>query len=354
MFKQSISGVLICYKTFSLLSQPHFIIFTLHKAREKTKHITMKRRSFLKSTSIIGTTVATGASLITNSASAANSKSEFASQQSNSAQFKLKYAPSLGSFSEHAGKDPIDQIKFFHDEGFRAIFDNGLMHKTPEMQEKIAIELAKRDMDLGPFVLYADFKATTMVLNKPEDMVMFKELVQKGIDVRKRTGAKWALMVPGRYDLRLEMDYQTKNVINCLREISEMAEKAGLVIVLEPLNRWNHPGLFLTDIPQSDMICTAVNSPSCKIVDDFYHQQITEGNLIPNMERAWDNIAAFHLGDNPGRKEPTTGEINYRNIFKKIHEKGYDGVLCCEHGKSVKGKEGERAMIDAYRWCDNF
>jgi hydroxypyruvate isomerase len=97
-----------------------------------------------------------------------------------------------------------------------------------------------------------------------------------------------------------------------------------------------------------------VNSPSCKILNDIYHQQITEGNLIPNIDMAWDEIVAFHIGDNPGRNEPTTGEINYRNIFKHLYQKGYKDVLCMEHGKSQPGKVGERAVIDAYRWCDSF
>jgi hydroxypyruvate isomerase len=134
----------------------------------------------------------------------------------------------------------------------------------------------------------------------------------------------------------------------------DICAPAGLVIVLESLNPRDHPGLFLTKIPQAFEICRAVNSPSCKILDDLYHQQITEGNLIPNVDAAWSEIAAFHLGDNPGRNEPTTGEINFRNIFKHLYEKGYKGALCMEHGASKPGKEGERAVIDAYRACDAF
>ncbi len=128
------------------------------------------------------------------------------------------------------------------------------------------------------------------------------------------------------------------------------------MIVLEPLNTLkNHPGMFLTGIPQTYQICRAVNSPAVKIVNDLYHQQITEGNLIPNIDMAWDEIAAYHIGDNPGRKEPTTGEINYKNIFKHLYHKGYKGVLCTEHGKSKgNSKEAERAMIDAYRYCDSY
>ena len=102
------------------------------------------------------------------------------------------------------------------------------------------------------------------------------------------------------------------------------------------------------------MICKAVNSPSCKILFDIYHLQKTEGNIIRNIDLTWDEIAYFQIGDNPGRKEPTTGEINYKNIFKHIHSKGYHGVLGMEHGNSIGGKEGELAVIEAYRDSDDF
>ena len=124
--------------------------------------------------------------------------------------------------------------------------------------------------------------------------------MRDGVETMKRTGCKQALVVPGRFDESLAWDYQTANVVEHLRACMEICEPAGLVLVLEPLNPKNHPGLFLTKIPQAYQICKAVNSPSCKIIDDIYHQQITEGNLIPNIEAAWDEIAAFHLGDNPG------------------------------------------------------
>jgi hydroxypyruvate isomerase len=105
---------------------------------------------------------------------------------------------------------------------------------------------------------------------------------------------------------------------------------------------------------QAFQICKAVGSPSVKILDDMYHQQITEGNIIPNIDACWDELAAFHVGDSPGRREPGTGEMNYRNIFKHIHSKGYKGVLCLEHGLSRKGIEGEKALLAAYRDADTF
>lgn len=269
--------------------------------------------------------------------------------------FRLKYAPHFGTFREHAGADPIDNIKFCYDMGFRAMFDNGLMNRPEADQVKIANEMLRLGMELGPFVLYADFSVTSFVLGSSEVREMLVNKMKQGVEVAKRTGVKWALVVPGRYDEKLHRDYQTANVIDNLRYCCDIMEPAGLTIVLEPLNTLNdHPGLFLTGVPQTYSICRGVNRAVCKMVEDIYHQQITEGNLIPNIDLAWSEIAAFHVGDNPGRNEPTTGEINYKNVFKFIHSRKYEGVLCMEHGIHLKGKEGEARLIQAYRECDSF
>jgi len=308
------------------------------------------RREFIKKATATGAAIIAAPALFGTEAEKKRQK-----VQNAVAPFKLKYGPSIGMFREHAGNDPADNIKFCHDMGFRAMFDNGLMGRPVEDQEKIAGEIDRLGMELGPFVLYADFSVTSFVLNKPEIREMLINKTKEGVECARRTGVKWALMVPGRYDERLHPDIQTANVIDNLRYCCDIAEPEGLIIVLEPLNTLrDHPGLFLTRIPQAYAICRAVNRPSCKIVDDLYHQQITEGNLIPNIEAAWSEIAAFHLGDHPGRNEPTTGEINYKNIFKYIYSKKYDGVLCMEHGISNRSKEGEARVIQAYRECDSF
>jgi len=297
-----------------------------------------------------GLMASAAAAAIAISAGASKSRAATATKK-----FKLKYAPSFGQFKQHAGDDLIDQLKFMADQGFSAMFDNGMMGKPADLQEKIAKEMSRLDMTLGPFVLYADFGKKSFVTRDKEIREMLINKMKEGIECAKRVNTKWALVVPGAYDQGLEWDYQTTNVIENLKYCAEVVEPSGLVIVLEPLNAWtNHPGLFLTKIPQSYMICRAVGSPSVKIINDIYHQQITEGNLIPNIDMAWSEIAAFHIGDNPGRNEPTTGEINYKNIFKHIHNKGYEGVLCMEHGRSKRGKEGEMAVIEAYLACDDF
>jgi len=269
--------------------------------------------------------------------------------------FKLKYAPSFGMFKLHAGKNPIDNIKFAADQGFTAMFDNSIAKRPKEQQKAIAKQMALSNMTLGPFIAYAEFKQKSFVTSDKDIRRMLIQKITDAVEVAKRVNGKWLLVVPGAFDPGLQWDYQTANVIDNLKYCAQICEPAGLIMVIEPLNPWkDHPGLFLTKIPQAYQICRAVGSPACKIVDDLYHQQITEGNLIPNIDTAWEQIAAFHLGDTPGRKEPGTGEINFKNIFKHLYNKGYTGVLCAEHGKSQPGIQGEKAVIQAYRACDNF
>lgn len=269
--------------------------------------------------------------------------------------FKLKYAPHFGMFKEHAGADLIDQLKFMRDQGFTALEDNGLPDRPVAEQEKIGKALADLGMEMGVFVATKDFSNPTFVLDKPDVRDNFLKDVRNAVEVSKRVNAKWCTVVPGCHDERLDWDYQTANVIDNFRRCAEICEKTGLVMVMEPLNnRRDHPKLFLTRIAQGYAICRGVNSPSVKILYDMYHQQITEGNIIPNIDLAWSEVAYFQVGDNPGRKEPTTGEMNYLNIFKHIHSKGFKGIVGMEHGNSKRGREGEQAVIDAYVASDSF
>ena len=269
--------------------------------------------------------------------------------------FKLKYAPHFGMFKNHAGDSPLDQLKFAADEGFAAWEDNGMKGRSPREQESIAREMGRLSIAMGVFVVNGGTAwGATLSSGRKEQLDQFLGECRDSVDVAKRVNATWMTVVPGTVSARLDMGYQTANVVAALRRGAEIFEPHGLVMVLEPLNFRDHPNLFLTKMAQAHEVCRAVDSPSCKILDDLYHQQVSEGNLIPNIDRAWSEIAYFQVGDNPGRKEPTTGEINYRNVFGHIHGKGFTGIVGMEHGNATKGKEGERAVIDAYRACDRF
>ncbi len=310
---------------------------------------TKSRRSFLRGAA------ATGAALIAAPA-LLSGRSRSVTVPDADKPFRLAYAPSIGMFRELCGSDdPVDNIQFIADKGFRAVFDNGLPGRPPAEQERIASAIQRMGLMMGPWVLYADFGKTSFVLPHKEVRDFLTIKMEEGLDVARRTGFKTALVVPGRFDERLHSDIQRANVIDNLRYCADITEPEGVTLVIEPLNTLrDHPGLWLTQMPQAYQVCKAVDSPAVKIVEDLYHQQITEGNLIPNIEACWDQIAAFHVGDNPGRNEPTTGEINYRSIFKYLLSRDYAGVICMEHGRSVRGPEGVKRVIEAYRECDPF
>ena len=303
----------------------------------------MKRREFIVTTA--AATAALGvAGAVGNEANAQAKR-----------RFKLKYAPHFGMFSSSAPGGLLDELKFMADNGFMGLEDNGMSGRPVEEQEAIAKEMQRLGMEMGVFVASGDFRGKQFVSGKADDRESIVEAMKSAVEVAKRVNAKWCTVVPGAFEPKLEYDYQIENCIETLKHAAGVCEPHDLVMVLEPLNPYrDHPGLFLTKIPQAYLICKAVGSPSCKILDDLYHQQITEGNLIPNLDYAWDEIAYFQMGDNPGRKEPTTGEINYQNIFKHIHGKGFTGIMGMEHGNSRKGVEGEQAVIDAYVHCDSF
>ena len=250
--------------------------------------------------------------------------------------FKLRYAPSIGQFKAHAGDDPPAQIRFAADEGFTAMFDNGIMNRPPAEQDAIVREIAARSMILGPFVLYADFAVESFVLSDKEIREMLLGKMRQGVETMKRTNIKQALVVPGRYNESLPWDYQTANVVENLRACMEICEPAGLVLVLEPLNPRDHPGLFLTKMPQAFAICRAVKSPCCKILDDMYHQQITEGDLIPNIDACWERDRRL-----PHRRQSRPQGADDRRDQLPEHLQAHPRQRL--HGRALHGTRPEQA-----------
>lgn len=306
----------------------------------------MERRTFLQQSTLAGiSALALGGATAATAAATKNS----AAQKT----FNLDYAPHANMFKNSAGDNFLDQIRFMHDQGFRSIEDNGMLGRDTAMQNQIGDLLAKLGMRMGVFVIDGGENwKISLTTGKKEHLDLFLKTCERSVELAKRVNAKWATVVPGFFERKLPIGVQTGHVIDALRRGSEILEKGGLTMVLEPLS--DTPELFLRTSDQTYMICRAVNSPSCKILYDIYHMQKNEGQLIPNIDLCWDEIAYIQIGDNPGRKEPGTGEINYKNIFKHLHKKGYKGVMGMEHGNANPGKEGELALIKAYRDSDNF
>jgi hydroxypyruvate isomerase len=306
----------------------------------------MERRKFIRNSFL------SGAAVVTASQSFAENKNGISLTENKP--FNLDYAFHDGMFKNNAGEDFLEQIKWAYDQGFRSIEDNGMMGRTVEQQKKIGDLLAKLGMRMGVFVITSDswHWKTSLTTGKQEWIDKMMKDCKEAIEVAKRCNAKWMTVVPGNYERSLSHDMQTANVIMALRKGAEILAPHGLVMVLESLS--DNPDLFLRGTNQAYMICKAVNSSACKFLFDMYHMQRNEGNIIANIDRVWDETPYFQIGDNPGRKEPGTGEMNYKNIFKHIYNKGYKGVLGMEHGNAKPGKEGEMELIKAYREADSF
>lgn len=307
----------------------------------------MQRRKFMQQSLLAGSALLTSATDV------------FASNGVNNKlpvekAFHLNYGIHDGMFKNHAGKDFVEQIKFAHSMGFRSIEDNGMMGRPVEQQKKIGDTLASLGMSMGVFVVTSEnwHWKTSLTTGKQEWIDKMVKDCKEAVEVAKRCNAKYMTVVPGNYERSLSMDFQTANVIAALRIGSDILAPHGLVMVLEALS--DNPDLFLRHSDQTFMICKAVGSPACKFLFDMYHMQRNEGNIINNLNKTWDEIGYLQIGDNPGRNEPGTGEMNYQNIFKHIYSKGYKGVLGMEHGNAKQGKEGELALIKAYRDSDNF
>jgi hydroxypyruvate isomerase len=290
-----------------------------------------------------GAVAAAAAATVTNGAMA-----------SNAARFSLKYAPHEGSFKSRGGR--LEQIAFAADQGFTAWEDNEAATRSVADQTAMARALQQRGMTMGVFVAsmprWSEFRPL-LGGNDDGDRERFLADIRASVDVAKRLNSKHMTIVTGFMDRKLPVDIQTARVIDVLRRAAEIYEPHGLVMVMEPLNTLvNHPGVFMSTVPQGYAMARAVNSPAIKVLADLYHEQIQAGNLINTLDSCWNEIAYVQFGDNPGRKEPGSGEINYRNIVRWLRAKNFAGVIGMEHGNSVEGRAGEERLIAAYRAID--
>lgn len=267
--------------------------------------------------------------------------------------FNMKFSPEFGIFADLAGKDPLDQIRWGYDHGFRAWESTGLKNRPVEEQENISKVIQQLGMEFGQFVGTLTFREVTFAGRDDSLREGVLKEVQASVDIAKRMDTRIVHNVLGMADPRLPMDFQMANAIELLKRIADIYEPHGITMVMESMNRKiSHPEMFLHTIPQAYALAKAVDNPSVKVLFDFYHVQIQEGNLLPTLDYAWDEIAYIQMGDTPGRNEPTSGEINFKNVLQHVHDKGYRGFVGLEHGTSIEGKEGELVTLQAYRSVD--
>lgn len=268
--------------------------------------------------------------------------------------FHLKFAPHLGllspdagMFRHHAGDDPVDQVKFMADQGFIAMEDNWMKIRDVEFQRRVGRELERLGMETGVIVNTMKYNEPTFVLSDLQERERLMQEVGETAEVARRIGSTYVTTLSGTAHGSLTRDYQTANMIENLKWAGDVAAQEGIVLAVEPINHKGWEGAFLTEIGHAYLISKSVGMPSVKVLYDFWHQQIHAGDLIENLELAWDEIGYFQIADNPGRVEPGVGEINYGPIMRKIAEKGFDGIIGMEFDNSRAGVVGELAVINA-------
>jgi hydroxypyruvate isomerase len=147
--------------------------------------------------------------------------------------------------------------------------------------------------------------------------------------------------VPGLSDQQM-----LDSVIEWTKPVVDMAEKAGVTLLLEPLNdKYDHPDHFLTSSDLGGEICRKIGSKRLRILFDCYHMQCMEGDLVNHIKKNIDVIGHFHSAGVPGRHEPFTGETNYPFVLGQIEKLGYQGVFGLEYAPSMNDEESLKQTV---------
>ncbi|HEV8636362.1 MAG TPA: TIM barrel protein [Chloroflexota bacterium] len=159
----------------------------------------------------------------------------------------------------------------------------------------------------------------------------FLEGLRGALAVAGRLGATTLIVTTGQALEGVEPARQHDAIVAGLRAAAPIAAEAGVTLALEPLNtKVDHAGYYLDSTAEGLGIVDEVGSDSVKLLYDFYHAQVMEGNLTRTAVENLGKIAHLHLADNPGRHEPGTGEVNYRGVFRALEEAGYAGYVGLE------------------------
>lgn len=160
--------------------------------------------------------------------------------------------------------------------------------------------------------------------------------LKETIEACKILGTKSIITQTGNVIEGVDREVQQQAMVETLKQCAPLCEEAGIILEVEPLNGLvDHQGHFLQRSDEAVQIIDQVDSPYVKLVFDVYHQQITEGNVTRNATNYVDRVSHYHIADNPGRKQPGTGELNYVNILNAIKDTRFNGFVGLECGYTV-------------------
>ena len=219
--------------------------------------------------------------------------------------------------------------------------------RSPAMLETFVAQKKNFPLFCACLVANKGVTAPGCGLVNPREREGFLRELGASIEAAKKMDCRQLVVLTGNELGGMPRSEQMANAVAALRLGAPMLEKNGITAVIEILNTYvNHAGYFLYFVRDGVELVERVGSPNVKLLFDIYHVQIMEGNLIENIRMNIDRIGHFHVGDVPGRHEPGTGEINYRNVFKAIYELGdrFQGSVALEYGPLAPLEENLAAM----------
>jgi hydroxypyruvate isomerase len=159
--------------------------------------------------------------------------------------------------------------------------------------------------------------------------------VSRTLPIMERINCPALILLSGNVVTGMSVEAQHQSCIDGLKAASAVIQGKKINgepvrLLLENIDPEENPKYFLTSVVRGFEIIKAVNHPQVQFLYDFFHEQISEGNLIEKLEKNIDLVGLVHVADVPGRHEPGTGEINYRSIFRKLAELKYDRVVAME------------------------
>jgi len=167
----------------------------------------------------------------------------------------------------------------------------------------------------------------------------------------QRLGCGQIILLSGKRIDDIAPGVQRAASIETLKRAAEVLGGVGLTAVIEPIDRLENPSIYLDGVTEAFEIVRAVGSPKVKVLYDLYHEQRGLGNLIEKLEKNIDEVGLIHVADVPGRHEPGTGEVNYINIYRKLAELHYRGVIAMEFYPTGDVMETlRRAREEAIQW----
>jgi hydroxypyruvate isomerase len=175
---------------------------------------------------------------------------------------------------------------------------------------------------------------------QPERVEEFKAGIAKGIEYATALGCKQVNCLAGVPAKDADPQELRRTFIGNVRHAAAELGRAGIRLLIEPVNTRDIPGFYLNKSAQAEAILQEVGSDNLFIQYDFYHTQVMEGDLTPTFRRLKDKIAHVQIADNPGRNEPGTGEINYPFLFEMLDREGYAGWVGCEYKPAAATSAG--------------